>query len=365
VEAGLCLPARSGRSSCRACLTVCPAEAVTLSRGPVVDPDACTACGLCAAACPSGALRMETPSETALLAAARRAEGGPVVLACSAQAGSLPAGVRDRLVLVPCVGGLTMEVLAGMLSSSGTDRLVLWQPPACGPCPYGQSSLPLVRAAVAAVERLYPGSLAAVGEESLLAHGGDPVVTPPAETPLDQRMAAQDRRAFLGSAVRNSGSLLSLLLGDWAGKPKRSAKVERHAAQSTPRRRQVLLEAVTVRPPAPGALLPEPAVQVTPACTLCPACSKLCPSGALQLQVKDGRAELSWQVAQCTGCGLCRESCPAGAMQTGPVLTVERFRAQEPDVVLAGEKAACACGMPFWQVPGGPVRCVACRLRTA
>ena len=44
---------QSPRSSCRACITSCPVEAISLEDGkPVIDPNSCIDCGNCVASCP-------------------------------------------------------------------------------------------------------------------------------------------------------------------------------------------------------------------------------------------------------------------------------------------------------------------------
>ncbi|HLN64693.1 MAG TPA: hypothetical protein VK464_24485, partial [Symbiobacteriaceae bacterium] len=65
----------------------------------------------------------------------------------------------------------------------------------------------------------------------------------------------------------------------------------------------------------------------------------------------------------CTGCGLCQTTCPARAMGQGERVSVRRFLAAEPEVLVTGSTATCACGATYWQVLGGPVQCMACRMR--
>lgn len=367
VEAPLCTQARSGRSTCRACLEICPAGAVSLSRGPVVT-DACTACGLCAAACRTGALRMETPSDVALLTEARKAQGDPLVLACAAEAGRL--GLRERVVTVPCIGAVTPELLVGMLAG-GHSRILLWRPAACETCVNRAGA---ERLDLGPLEELYPGTVGfAASVAEVQAPGGTAAVgrgagsragaTGTEATTFDQDLANQDRRAFLGSAFKGGGSLLQALLGDWVAKKPAPPPPTLYEVQGTPRRRQVLRDAMATRPPALGARLPESAVAASPACTLCPVCTKLCPSGALQVSESGDQAELRWQAGRCTDCGLCREICPVGAMGRGERMTAARFQSEEPERLITGERAVCTCGTKFWRTPGGPDRCFACRMR--
>lgn len=370
VESALCTQARSARSTCRACVEICPAGAVSLGRGPVVT-DGCTACGLCAAACRTGALRMETPSDVALLTEARKAQGDPLVVACAAQAGQL--GLRERLVTVPCIGAVTPEVLVGMLAG-GHSRILLWRPAACEACvnragvermnlaPLAEMYPEAVGFAASVADVQAPGGAAdrATGGRAASSRAGASGVEP---TAFDQDLANQDRRAFLGSAFKSGGSLIQALLGDWVAKKPAPPAPTLYEVQGTPKRRQIMRDAFAAKPPAPDARLPEWAVQASSACTLCPVCTKLCPSGALQVAAGGEHAELHWQASRCTDCGLCREICPVRAMGRGERMTAARFQAEAPEELMTGSQAACACGTMFYRTPGGPDRCFACRMR--
>jgi len=360
-ETALCVLARSPRATCKACAQVCPANAVVLERGPHIDMQACIACGLCTAACPTGALRLETPSPVQLVSAVRKAaEGGAPIVVCAAQAGELPAGARGRQVLVPCTGMLTAEVLAGMLAA-GPDRLLIWRPAACDACANGPAAMPLLQRAVAGVEALYPQSIALCAEfaDAPGATGGEAR----GGNGLDTAIAAQDRRAFLGAALRGGGGLFKALLGDWLV-PAKPEPGRRPAFDITglPGRRQVLRSALEARPAAPDAHLAERLARVGPDCTLCPVCSRLCPTGALELLRLDEQTSLQWRASRCTDCGLCRDSCPARGMKAGAPMTALQFQSDAPEMLISGRETTCDCGRPYFQVPDGPHRCIACRM---
>lgn len=360
-ETALCVLARSPRATCNACARVCPANAVVLERGPHIDVQACTACGLCTAACPTGALRLETPSPVQMVSAVRKAaEGGAPVVVCAAQAGELPAGSRGRQVVVPCTGMLTAEVLAGMLAA-GPEQLIIWRSAACDACANGPAAMPLLQRAVAGVEALYPQSI------SLRAEVADAPGAPGGEARgsngLDAAIAAQDRRAFLGAALRGGGGLFKALLGDWLV-PAKAEPDRRPAFDITglPGRRHILRSALSARPAVPDAHLAERSAQVGSDCTLCPVCSRLCPTGALELLRPEGQTSLQWRASRCTDCGLCRDTCPAGTMQAGAPMTAGQFLSESPQMLISGTESTCACGRSYWQVPNGPERCIACRM---
>jgi ferredoxin len=359
VESGLCTRARSPRSTCNACVAVCPVEAIELGRGPQVSTEACTACGLCVAACPTGALKLDAPSDTALLAAARKADGEPLVLACGREAPALESQVAGRLVTVPCIGAVPAELLAGMLAS-GHEQIFLWRPAACDSCPNGCFSDRLLADALHAVDELYPG---AVTSGAVVPGAPARAATTASGPGFDEALAGQDRRAFLGGMARSGGGLLQALLGDWFVKPKEPERKPMFDLTGTPRRREILAAALATRPAGEGAALPESAPCASEACTFCPVCSRLCPSAALQVAVEGDRVALQWQASRCTDCRLCREVCPAHALSTGDRISPERFLAKAPEELVAGTRTTCACGSVYWQVEGGPSTCMACRMR--
>ncbi|MDD6739220.1 MAG: 4Fe-4S binding protein, partial [Coriobacteriaceae bacterium] len=52
-----CSYIRNWNSKCKACMNACPHDAISRSIGRFsIDPDLCTNCGACTAACPTSAL---------------------------------------------------------------------------------------------------------------------------------------------------------------------------------------------------------------------------------------------------------------------------------------------------------------------
>ncbi|MFR8956919.1 MAG: 4Fe-4S dicluster domain-containing protein, partial [Collinsella intestinalis] len=50
-----CLACKSEKSSCHACMDVCPVNAIEIEDGAIDVLDSCRKCGLCVAACPTEA----------------------------------------------------------------------------------------------------------------------------------------------------------------------------------------------------------------------------------------------------------------------------------------------------------------------
>ncbi|HEY3363807.1 MAG TPA: 4Fe-4S dicluster domain-containing protein [Symbiobacteriaceae bacterium] len=356
VESALCVQARSARAGCRACMDVCPAGSLTMGRGPQLG-EGCIACGLCVSACPTGVFRLEEPSDAAVLGAARKVAGDPVIIACHMAAGALAQQAPERLLAVPCIGYVTLELLAGVLAT-GHRRVLLWRPAGCDGCAR-KAGAAMADGAARALNELLPGSVTLGAPAPLPAPEG--VLA--AGSGIDATMAAQDRRAFLGEAVRGAGGLMQLLLADWVKKPAPPPAflVDKVGVAH---RREVFAEALATLPVALEASLHLRAPAMSAQCTLCPVCSRLCPSGALRLDGAGEERILWWQASRCGDCGLCRDVCPLKAVSDGEVVTVGRVRAAAPERLVAGVAATCACGREYWRVAGGPERCLACRMRS-
>jgi ferredoxin len=233
-------------------------------------------------------------------------------------------------------------------------------PAACDSCANGCASDRLLADALQGVAELYPG---AVTSGAVVPGAPARAATTGGGPALDEALAGQDRRAFLGGMARSGGGLLQALLGDWFVKPKEPERTPIFDLTGTSRRREILAAALATRPAGQGAVLPEQAPCVSEACTFCPVCSRLCPSGALKVAEAGDCVALQWQASRCTDCGLCREVCPAHAMSTGERISPERFLAKAPEELMAGTRATCTCGTVYWQVEGGPATCMACRVR--
>lgn len=127
---------------CLTCLRVCPHRAVTIGDGPAIEvlPAACQGCGVCAAACPAGAIQMvEAPGRRLLaeldaLLSGPALDGDPIIMfACANSAvpaartlGRLRHAYADRILLVsvPCLGRIEPEHCLRPLAA-GARRVLL------------------------------------------------------------------------------------------------------------------------------------------------------------------------------------------------------------------------------------------------
>lgn len=387
VEPALCVRDRSTRAACRRCADACPAAAIALAKGPEVS-DACTGCGLCVPACPTGAFQLEQPSDPTVLGEAARIAGDPVIFTCGPEAMALRedgirgrpgarggqvrlADIQDRLITVPCTGFLSADLLAGVLAT-GHRRVFVLQTSACDTC-VNQVGAQRAAEAVAAVQALLPGSAALVDLNGLqdglqecpeVDRGPAPEGTGRAGRSRDARRAAHDRREFLNSAVNGAVVLVRQLFSPWASDAKTDPPAPRPPQQAAPsHRRKMCVQALAALQLPAGTQTGLCAPVAGPGCTLCGACSRLCPTGALLLTEEPGTRTLRWRADRCVSCNLCREICPATAMRVGDQVSVGQVSSAEPARLVAGPRTTCACGTPYWQVPGGPASCVRCRMR--
>ena len=91
-------------------------------------------------------------------------------------------------------------------------------------------------------------------------------------------------------------------------------------------------------------------------CTLCGACARACPEGALKLAESGGSVELTFDPALCLACGACARACPEGAVE----VTVGAYPGARTVLASSMLQVCPSCGRPF--APARLVERVAAKL---
>lgn len=329
--ADLCAHSRNGITGCTRCLSLCPTGAITPDGDSVkIDPAICAGCGQCAAACPTGAASYALPDVTTVadrLRAAMQAwhaAGGkvaPVVLLHDAEHGEplinasgrfgnglpahvIPLGLNEITQAGPEVLAAALAYGAGAVAVLGRDKPL--------------HDVDGLRASIALV-----GSVSAE-----MGHGPVTLI----ET--DDPFALETALADLPRAALNPAPSSFLPPSD-----KRGLLVMAFAEmnRAAPQPAQIL-------PLPKGAPFGRVTIDAA-ACTLCQACTGVCPTGALLDNPETPM--LRFTESACVQCGLCAATCPETAITLTAQLDFEAW--DKPRQILHEEPPFCCatCGKAF------------------
>lgn len=329
VDPARCTVGRKGTEGCRACETACPHDAVDISisgDGTVtIDADACTDCGICLGGCPTEAIEssrspsLETLSEatkTALERVDTKRSRLPFV-------GSDP----DPVVIAFASQSVLPAVVDGAANGPPTVPIPI---PDAGRVPAG----------------LFLATLAAGA-------GGVTIVTDPHEPTeaIENRVdATRDTLEMLtedapvGHVSTTDPATVADVLESVSRETTATNDPDPTLARGTTAT-ELSAAAVDVLADGPrkGVTVPSlGSIAVdAQACTLCRACERLCPTGAL---VQPDASTLTFDPAACTGCGIC-SACPEDAIEVFDEIEVPLGNRTE--VVKATGVVCERCGEEF------------------
>lgn len=325
-----CIRVRNRHVECDRCLSVCPADALTVGDGTVeVSDDACVACGACTTACPTEALSLGGfSSDGALrdaLAVVER-QDGPVVIACACALDAVADEVSwDKVVSTPCLACIDETFLVALAACGATRATLVGRE--CASCPQ-RVGADVADESIASACRLldaagfefsvvrtarFPSSVRRVLDD-----GGK----------ADGATASADAFWKDGPAPRPA-SLEWALPGGRGETPALRAEKNGLLPRLPSFRRDTLLGALK----RVTASLPEgtgdmvvgeelwASVELdTSLCTGCKACVRFCPTGALSPVFETEGT--SWEIVgvehyagDCVQCGACEAVCPSGAFR--------------------------------------------------
>lgn len=310
IDGDACVHALFDQAGCHACVDICPTQAWVLGDEALgLDTDACDGCGLCVPACPNGALHVHFPWVI-------RWFGGRMIALFACEKSDIDANSG----LVPCVHALGLRQLL-LLYNAGIEYLLV-ATAECMNCPRNpQQDIyhRLEQLNLLLKERDKPPLkiLRRSSQVWLKIFNTDEMITRGTHLP---------RREFL----RGGGQLL--------------------------RRQMVVLDPLNLpecRTMPPGQLLPPAKNEEVHwpwsvtldehRCNGCDACTRFCPTGALQVIQDEENVVTAYQLnpANCTGCGVCAAVCDSYA------ITIHSWSVSMPHTIELQEKCCTACGNTY------------------
>ena len=309
-----CLKCKYEKSSCRACLDVCPVDAIDIEDGGIDIRDNCRKCGLCVAVCPTEAFvspRLQPKKLYDAIASAAAAHDTAYVT-CTRALRRLP---RENEVVVACVGDITAETWFSILADYPNVSVYL-PLDICTACRNAQGEEMLGDAIATAEEWSGAGMGLEVDADALTC----------------TKKREYERKEFMDNIVRSTGLTVSKLNPAVAAVTSVTQRLRDHSnritalektlntacgANAEKRRRiliqgrQLLLSTLQQHPE----LAENVRVQIPEIdhdrCTLCGACMKQCPTFACDLS---GTGNVTIEPTYCIGCGLCVEVCEDRAL---------------------------------------------------
>lgn len=319
-DAAICAHARSGREGCRQCIDACPAEAIiSIGEKVEVNPNLCQGGGICTAVCPTGAMRYAYPAavDTAerlrkmLISYSEAGGTNPVVMiAADIDAADLPPTPPNVLLIaVEELASVGHEIWMAALTW-GARCVVLVNGASVPERARTALSNQFVIAQALLKGMAYPPSSLRLAKVDELSDACRPIESLP---PPARFAATGDKRQLAVMALDH--------LWQHSGQA-----VEQFALPETSPYGRIAVDSQR--------------------CTLCMACTSVCPAKALS--AGDEVPRLDFYEGNCVQCGICANACPEAAITLEPRYLADPAQRRVPQKLHEDEPFCCvACGKPF------------------
>lgn len=332
-----CAAGKSGLQGCTLCEKACRHGAIIRKDDIITfDEISCTGCGACASVCPLSLFRMEDD----IYGKMEYLLGG-----------SLPANfkrtAKTRRILM-----FTCEHSIPLLDKAGEQRLKY------------PAVLPLFVPDLARVSETHILRAFDLGAEGVIMLGCDECMHHVSEDAcglagsygLAVRILEEFKLGDRISVIRNDNDVKSFT-GYVRSFNERIAPIpsgkHKPVKLLNASNRRILLELIASLAAKTG-ITPTSVIEDTTApfaeisigasCTVCEACTSMCPAGAL---IRDN-GSIASVYGNCIACGLCEKACPEKALKMQRVLDMERLRNAVPTTLFKSELQVCAsCNKPY------------------
>ncbi|MBI5107822.1 MAG: 4Fe-4S dicluster domain-containing protein [Rhodocyclales bacterium] len=345
-RAARCVRYRYRYSECTRCQDACPHQAISLGdSGAAIDPENCRNCALCVSACRTGAFAAAGFQPIEMLRQAIKGES--LSIACA------PSGHAADAV-VPCLGALDAPLLAYLEKRRLPTHLL--GASQCTDCAHGAKGAAQLEANLEAAAEL---RAAAAPEQWLPV---EVVTDTPAPTAEKPRFASGRRHLFRRLFGRGVDEVAAAVEMKPAAVPVPD-KAIRAGAYALPEQRELLQIVATRKDGQPYHVaiheaLPALDISIGPGCTVCEACFRVCPTGAIGITENPGDWALLFQRDRCVGCVACLEVCQPRVLDAAAAFDLSPD--QPPRVLVSLAKQRCDRCDRFFVSPRPEKTCKVC-----
>lgn len=326
-----CLHSQDQYSDCVDCFSICPADAITSSKPPALNPSLCQSCLACLPACPVGAYHADD-DVSSLLNCATHVEGQPVEILCGVhpqpETGTSPEAIGIRIRA--CLAGLGTGAYLAL--SALEIHQILPRTDACYACKWQALSMQIHSQTERANRFL------SAWKKADVITCIDSIASPVERVVWDAKNPPLSRRDLFRMVARQGQVAMARAMESGPVSSKRQPGRDRLrllAALSH-------LSAPDDTPNLEG--FDFATLTISESCTACGACGKACPTEALRFQKND--AELSFSISfsakNCIDCGICDHACLPDAITVDHAPTFEEvFGSKEPVIIASGALVRC------------------------